>query len=272
MIPEFHQRKVTLTNGNTFNTKFYIANPMDFCIEPSGSNKASEWATDGAFGTNASFYTLQASGKGYMNALHIFRNKNMSEYPGNVEGGNENCAEIGNDKTAMDILCCNGTTKKIELLQKKHEWTTTNNHGVKNMEWGIGGINMFPTKTYQDKDDFFKSVKEYYSGNLNNLIQFTTKTSRTAIGVRNDGSVILVAVFGPNIDSPVDNGPTMYDIHLLMKYFGCVNALCLDGSTCTKISYKENGKLNWINNGARETYCRIRLLVSAADKCKWDLT
>lgn len=272
MIPEFHQRKVTLTNGNTFNTKFYIANPMDFCVEPAATDTSESWANAGAFGTNASFFTRQANGKAYMNALHIFRNKNMEEYSGNAEGGNENCADVGNSKTAMDIFCCDGSTKTIKLLEKTAEWTTSNNHGIKNMEWGIGGINMLPTKTYSNESAFVTDLKDYYDGNLNTLIQFNTKTSRTAIGVRSDGSVILVAVFGPDINKPTSNGPSMYDIHLLMKYFGCIKALCLDGSTCTRISYKENGELTGKDAGTRTVYCRIRLLVSAADKCKWDLT
>lgn len=272
MSAKFYQKQVTLTNGNVFNTKFYIADPMDFCVGPAPTDTSISWANAGAFGTNASFFMQQSSGKGFMTALHIFRNKNMAEYSGNAEGGNQNCAEVGNDQTAMDIIYCNGTTKKAGLLEKTAEWTPSNNHGVSNMEWGIGGINVLPTNTYVNESTFLTAVKQYYNNKLNSLIQFDTKTSRTAIGIRSDGSIILVAVFGPNINVPLNNGPTMYDIHLLMKYFGCTKALCLDGSSCTRISYKENGTLKGKDAGQRTVYCRIRLLVNVANECTWDLS
>ena len=154
MSAKFYQKQVTLTNGNVFNTKFYIADPMDFCVEPAPTDTSISWANAGAFGTNASFFMQQSSGKGFMTALHIFRNKNMAEYSGNAEGGNQNCAEVGNDQTAMDIIYCNGTTKKAGLLEKTAEWTPSNNHGVSNMEWGIGGINVLPTNTYVNESTF----------------------------------------------------------------------------------------------------------------------
>lgn len=268
MAAKFYRRTVTLSNKKKLNTYFYIADPMDFCVEPMKSSNTKEWAEGGVFGTNSSFFMIQKNGKAFMSALHIYKNKNMAEnteaYTGNVEGGNDNCATIGDKNTAMDIIYCNGTTKKAGLLSKKPAWTTKNNLGVSNMEWGIGGFNLFPTTTLKNASAYATQFKNYYPKISFDL---TTCTSRTAIGIRGNGSVILVAAFDSS--NSTGNGPNVFEMHLLMKYFGCTNAILLDGSTCTKVSYKKtDGTPGYLTN-TRPIYGRIRLVANAAKKCDW---
>ena len=265
MAAKFYRRTVTLSNKKKLNTYFYIADPMDFCVEPMKSSDTKVWAEkDGAYGTNSSFFMVQKNGKAFMSALHIYKNKNMAAYTGNAEGGNDNCATIGDKNTAMDIIYCNGTTKKAGLLSKKPAWTTKNNLGVSNMEWGIGGFNLFPTTTFKDASAFSTGFKKYYPNISYNL---ANSTSRTAIGIRGNGSVILVAAF--NTSNTDSNGPNVFEMHLLMKYFGCKSAILLDGSTCTKVSYKKtDGTPGYLTN-TRPIYGRIRLVANAAKNCDW---
>ncbi len=266
MSAKFYQRTIKIATGEQITAKFYIASPMDFCIEPTTDSNATNWAKSGAFGTNASFFTVQANKKGYMTALHIFRNKDMSQYPGNTEGGSNNYENLNDTKTAMDVLCCNGTTKKVSLLSKISSWSPSNHHGVNNMEWGVGGFNVLPYNSYANESAFLKAFKEYYPNLYNGRTE--VHTPRTAMGVRSDGSVILAALFG-NSTSDLNSGPNIYGVHLLMKYFGCTQAICLDGSNCTKISYKSNGSATSAGASTRLTFCRIRLLVDVANSCDW---
>lgn len=262
--PEFHQRKVTLSTGKILNVKFYIASFRDFCIEPVGEDEgnSANWAANGAFGTNASFFAEQADETYYMSVLHIFRNENMGKLLGNFN------TEVLNDpSTALDFIYYDKVRNKYGLKRKTAEWYPNNNHGIPNMEWGIGGFNLLLEQTFSSYKNFKDGLDAYYP-NLNYDKAHWT-TSRTAIGYRKDGSVILAAIFGSDMSKPMEDGPNMYEVHLLMKYFGCTKALCLDGSNCTKISYKENGKLKAIKNGSRNTWCRIRLLVSSAENCDW---
>lgn len=267
MSAKFYQRQVSVSTGNKFNTKFYIVNPSDLCIEPAGAS-AFEWAKSGAFGTNASFYTKQKNGIYYMTALHIFRNKNMGNYSSEVEGGNNNTEDISNPSTALDFLYYDKINNKVDVMAKTPSWTTSNNRGIPNMEWGIGGFNVLADKTFSNETSFINGFKSYYP----NLIdgKLLVSTSRTAIGIRNDNTIILVALFGPDMNNPDMRGPKMYEVHLLMKYFGCKKALCLDGSNCTKISYKTTGGTpTAIDPDSRATHCRIRLTVAAANSCNW---
>lgn len=201
-----------------------------------------------------------------MSALHIFRNKNMHDYSNTVDGGNNNTEIGGDNSTAMDFMYYDKYSNKVDVMAKTLSWTTSNNRGITNMEWGIGGFNMLIDKTFSNETSFVNGFKSYYTNLYYQKV--SDHTSRTAIGIRNDGTIILVAIFGPDMNNPDMRGPKMYEVHLLMKYFGCKKALCLDGSNCTKISYKTTGGTpTAIDPDSRSTHCRIRLTVAAANSC-----
>ena len=76
---------------------------------------------------------------------------------------------------------------------------------------------------------------------------------------------------GLGIGSVLSNGPTMYEIRLIMQSLGCTSGLCLDGSDMTRITYMQNDLLEGFENsgGSRNAMSRIRLTDKAATSVIW---
>jgi len=273
MSVKFYQRNITV-NGKTFPSKFYLGDPDDFCIEPTfianstdAGNDAKTWGDQGVYGTNASFFGLDANKKGYMSALHIYDNKNMVDKNGFNLYGNTNLETSSDNASAFDFLYYTGSS--VGVKSKTGSWynTQAGNQGISTMQWGIGGFNMLLSNTTINSETSFNNALVANYPQIK--AAYKDPVSRTAIGYRGgtDKKIVLAACFGSNFG--YSNGPTMYEIRLIMNYLGCSIALCLDGSNCTKISYKENGSNKGIDNGGRQTWCRIRLKTAAAATTDW---
>ena len=46
MSAKFYQRTIKIATGEQITAKFYIASPMDFCIEPTTDSNATNWANN----------------------------------------------------------------------------------------------------------------------------------------------------------------------------------------------------------------------------------
>ena len=68
------------------------------------------------------------------------------------------------------------------------------------------------------------------------------RASRTAIGIRADGSVVMMVLDGRQ--EPFSAGGTMAEIAQIMKDAGCVNAINLDGGGSTTFAAKPEGSDN----------------------------
>lgn len=273
MSAKFYQRlidknKVPALGNRAFKSKFFIAAPGDFTIQATEKVAMSKWS---CYGTNASFFMNQASGVGYMTALHIVNSETIAEATNNpkyVEGGGSNLSVWGNNNTAMDFLYYTGSS--VGIKEKTAAWSKTNNAGISTIQWAVGGYNLLVSSSTNDEATWKSDFLSYYSNIGGANIPYTPKAARTLIGYRkNTNDVALVTVFG-NVDSdlPKSAGPTYFESFLIMRYLGCSMALALDGSTCTKIRYKENGANKCIDSG-RETWCRICLTDNAARNCDW---
>jgi hypothetical protein len=267
MSVKFYQRSITV-NGKTFPSKFFVGDPSDFVVEPtkianstdSGSN-ATTWGSQGVYGTNASFFDLA----GFMTALHVYNNSNMVDKNGNNLEGYNNRETAGDDDSALDFLYYTGSS--VGLKTKTPSWTPTSNLGITNMVWGIGGFNLLLSNTSINSESTFTTALKNYYPSIK--VNHDGTTSRTSIGYRGatDSKIVLAACFGPNFS--YINGPTFYDLRAIMNGLGCTIALSLDGSSCTKVSYKQGGVNQGIDNSSRQTWCRMRLKVSAADSTDW---
>ena len=272
MAVKFYQRNVTV-NGKTFTTKFFIGDPGDFVVEPTcianstdtGSN-ALTWGSQGVYGTNASFFGTDGTPSGTeMTALHIYNSKNMVDKNGNKLGGYYNYETQGDSASAMDYIYYMSSNNSVGVIVKSGLWEP--NATIPSMQWGVGGFNMMLSDTSLSSQSIFDTALKKYYPKIK--VAYNTSVSRTAIGYRgsSDKKIVLAAFFG--LDGTATNGPTMYEVRLLMNYLGCSLALCLDGSNLTKISYKQNGVNKGIDNGSRQSWCRIRLTVAAASTTDW---
>ncbi len=71
---------------------------------------------------------------------------------------------------------------------------------------------------------------------------FTTRQPRTAVGIKEDGTVVFMVSDGRQ--EPYSAGLTMYEIGQLMKDLGCVSALNLDGGGSSTYLSREQGTDN----------------------------
>lgn len=90
------------------------------------------------------------------------------------------------------------------------------------------GPQLLPNVT--DEEEAF--VRKNPDGTSVDSIGARRNAARTAIGIRPDGTIILVAVAGQPQDSS-SAGITLRDLSSLMRQLGCVQALNLDGGTST---------------------------------------
>lgn len=268
MSAKFYQRTITPTLipslTKNFVAKFYLADPGDFVLEATRKVDIPSW---GKYGTNASFFMLQSGTAAYMTALHITNNQSVGDATGDpslVQGGGNNYA-VGT--SSMDYMF---KTIGIGVSPRTSSWTN-----IPNMEWGIGGYNLLLNDASIINSATFKTALSTYYNNIGiNNIPYYQQVPRTVIGYRggSDQKVILVTLFGDNGSggATFSDGPNYYEVSRIMKYFGCSVALALDGSTCTKISYKNSsGQYSYVQSGSRETWCRFRLTDSAAASCDW---
>jgi len=279
---KFNQKVINADNED-FNVKYFVGEADCFVIEPvyydTPYSDFKNWRDkDGnvLYGTNASFFSYNnRTDSGSMSALHIYENENM-DYYGNYNSdkcvlleGNSNLIEYGMPDTALDIMYYTG--EGVLLRSKTPYWykNAEQNFHIENMVWGIGGYDLMLDKSFSDGESYINTVINSYpvTEKIHNAM-ISMKTSRTAIGLDKDNKIVLAAVFGGDLNSPAANGPTMYQIHLIMKELNCEFGLCLDGSNCTRVSYKENG-VNKTIDADRKTFCRIRLTDEAAKNVIW---
>lgn len=81
---------------------------------------------------------------------------------------------------------------------------------------------------------------------------------RTALGIKKDGSTIMLIVDGRNQNS---SGMSLFELEKVMRWLGCVSAINLDGGGSTTLwieNYSQNGVVNhpsdnkkWDNEGER---------------------
>lgn len=275
MAAKFYQR--TLTSSlipnltRSYKAKFFIASPGDFTIDATKRKSASTWGD--VYGTNASFFMDQNYNAGYaayMTALHVVNNKSIEEATNNksyIEGGSSNTQAFNNTATAIDFLYYTGST--VGIKGKTASWSSSNNRGIPTIKWAVGGYNLLADTYIKDKATFDKKLEEYYTKITPGNMKRDVETSRTLIGYRgNNQDVILVTVTNNSSGNYWLNGPKLHDCHLIMRYFGCTMALCLDGSNATQIRYKENGANKSID-AQRCPWARIRLTTTAANNCDW---
>ena len=78
-----------------------------------------------------------------------------------------------------------------------------------------------------------------------NLDSAEKKTSRTALGLKSDGSAIFYVVDGNAEDT---EGKTLQELAERMKELGCVKAVNLDGGGSSTVCILENGKWETVNS------------------------
>ncbi|MFC5284553.1 phosphodiester glycosidase family protein [Pedobacter alpinus] len=68
------------------------------------------------------------------------------------------------------------------------------------------------------------------------------RAPRSAIGIKEDGTVLMVAIDGRMIEA---EGVTIIELQQIMKWLGCSNAINLDGggSTTLYVKHKKNGQI-----------------------------
>ncbi|MDR1218719.1 MAG: hypothetical protein LBK73_03820 [Treponema sp.] len=104
--------------------------------------------------------------------------------------------------------------------------------------WAIGGFDLMMSGTYSSSSVFksaidarFSSSPDAYAGNItdNWLPGYANSTPRTAIGCRtiNGGVEVIFGTFsGGTSGSPsYTSGPTIFELHKIMKYIGCSGVL-----------------------------------------------
>lgn len=276
MSAKFYQRtinssKISALGSRSFKSKFFIASPSDFTIDATKRKTATTWGN--VYGTNASFFMPQADNNAYMTALHIVGNKSIGAATNNPEyvlGGDRNTQQINDNSTAMDFIYYTGSKVGIK---KAASWSTSNNQGISTIKWAVGGFNLLLDSYTISKKTFNENLEDHYPNISSSSMKRDIETSRTLIGYRKNSDEIVLAVIMNNGSGKYYNdGPTMHECHLIMKYLGCTIALCLDGSNATQIRYKDSNGKNWAVDDGRCPWSRIRLTDSAAEKCNWTLT
>jgi hypothetical protein len=91
------------------------------------------------------------------------------------------------------------------------------------------------------------------------------RDGRTAIGYRIKNNAVEV-VFG------IFTSPKIFELHKIMKYLGCSNALSLDGGGSSQAKWKSGGSNASYDGDDREVLCEIALSASAAANCVWNGT
>jgi len=275
---EFHNSY----NGDS-DIKYFVADPKYICIEPSYDETPDTWADKGIFGTNASFFALyDKSGfdsqteksdlenyfeninpVGRMTVLHINNNKDM----GPVLRGDINKIKE-NMESLVDVMYFNGKNVKIRKKVLRHSDISDD------IKWGIGGhdlhvgdksINNIKTLKEMYQKYYINSEGEPYHDIINIDDTFLLQhPERTVIGYNSKINKIYLVV-----DLKVGNRGNMYDMKKLMEEMGCTSALCLDGGSCTRISFPF-GKKYECREPNRHCWCRIRIVPEANDKIDWD--
>ncbi|MDR1218723.1 MAG: phosphodiester glycosidase family protein [Treponema sp.] len=78
---------------------------------------------------------------------------------------------------------------------------------------------------------------------------------------------------GTKEDPDYSGGPTIFELHKIMKYLGCADALSLDGGGSTQAKWKEPSGTNASYDGQpRSVYCQLALTTAAANGCNWNAT
>ncbi|MGG6313770.1 phosphodiester glycosidase family protein [Paenibacillus macerans] len=101
---------------------------------------------------------------------------------------------------------------------------------------------------------------------------FTTgPNARTALGIRADGSLVVVTVDKPNANFNESIGASLPDLAKYMRDAGCVNALNLDGGGSTEMIVRKAGSdkpvtVNHPSDGGSRVVTNSLLFVSSATK------
>lgn len=123
-----------------------------------------------------------------------------------------------------------------ELVLKRMTAEEAINSGIRDaVDWG-------PYLIVNGKNQY-KNVKNY-----------TWATSRTAIGQRKDGIVLMLVIDGGN--QPGSYGASYADIAKIMEQYGAINAANLDGGTSTAL-VENNEYVNNPWNGQKRTIRRL---------------
>lgn len=101
---------------------------------------------------------------------------------------------------------------------------------------------------------------------------FTTgANARTALGIKEDGTIVVVTVDKPNSNFNDSIGTSLPDLAKYMRDAGCVNALNLDGGGSTEMIVRKAGKdrpetVNHPSDGNSRVVTNSLLFVSSATK------
>jgi len=269
----------------------------------SHSRWASEWARDGFAAINGSFFPMgnhfhPGSGNnqpiGRLLGFHINDGAFVNHYASgwvhelgrhdwrvleaNVNSNNPDNWGVLSSERPYALL---GFTKTGNLIfqdkvgssnfDSNGNFSITNNNtriDLSDFAFGIGGFNLLTDRQFINNSTFNPEFEAHYSGY--ERPNWGARRSRTAIGIKDNGNVVLATFFHePNDPFPrngiaidaVGSGARYYDVHRIMwDNLNCTHALMLDGGGSSQISYRDNGIFkSIITGGNRNPWCRISL-------------
>jgi len=254
----------TITQGSqSFLARYFECAPSDIKIINNNTvSPANNWSK---YGTNASFFDQQ----GVMSAIHVSNNQAVRD------GGFTNCAKQGLASSAMDYMyytTYNGGSPSVNIQAKAASFAAPPVNSPLVYVWAVGGFDLLMGGAYNNEAELKTAINNHFGNStmVDSYVPFYPfARQRTAIGYKN-GNVM----FGGFVLSSNDtSGPTVFEMHKIMKGLGCSMALLLDGSGSTQIKYKSSNGTNLAFIGdKRNVWCEISLTDTAANGCNWAAT